>query len=160
MARFDFNPAPCLALFPSTEEALMSDSSESVALELLRVNRSTFGFLLIALPLLSASTAHAQTAAYDSNVTAHITLAQLGPPHEETLPPPENERCASYARAAVSDYATMRQSRRCLVADSPRWQADYRKHYQWCLTARPEWVTGEWKARDKQLVQCGVRKSY
>ena len=135
----------------------MSDFPESVALEFLRANCSTFGFLLIALPLLTASTAHAQTAAYDSNVTAHITLAQLGPPKEEKLPPPENQRCANYAHSAVSDYATMRQDRKCLIGDSPRWQADYRNHYQWCLTARPEWLVSEWKARDNHLMQCGVR---
>jgi hypothetical protein len=138
----------------------MSDFPESVALEFLRANCSTFGFLLIALPLLTASTAHAQTAAYDSNVTAHITLAQLGPPKEEKLPPPENQRCANYAQSAVSDYATMRRFRQCFIPDNPRWQADSRNHYQWCLTARPEWLASETKARNDHLVHCGVRKGY
>ena len=122
--------------------------SASPSLALLRVNCRTFG-LLIAFPLLIASTAQAQTAG--------LTLAQLGPSHEEKLPPPENERCASYARAAISDYATMRRSGQCTVADGPRWHADYRKHYQWCLTARPEWLVSERKARDSHLMQCGVR---
>jgi hypothetical protein len=80
-------------------------------------------------------------------------------------PPPENQRCATYARSAVGDYkdmryyATMPQFRKCLIPDDPRWTADYGKHYQWCLTARREWIIGEWKARDDHLVQCGVRHS-
>jgi hypothetical protein len=85
---------------------------------------------------------------------------QLEPPRQETLPPPENERCANYARNAVDDYATMRRFRECLIRDSPRWQPNYRNHYQWCLTARPEWLASEAKARDAHLVRCGVRHSY
>ena len=126
----------------------------------LPMDRSTFSFLLIALPLLTASTAPAQTAAGNSHVAASVTLAQLEPPRRDTLPPPENQRCANYAHSAVSDYATMRRFRQCFIPDNPRWQADYRNHYQWCLTARPEWRTSESKARDGHLVHCGVRKSY
>jgi hypothetical protein len=85
---------------------------------------------------------------------------QLEPPRQETLPPPENERCANYARNAVDDYATMRRFRECSIPDSPRWQPNYRNHYQWCLTARPEWLASEAKARDAHLVRCGVRHSY
>jgi hypothetical protein len=126
----------------------------------LPVNRSTYWFLLIALPLLTASPAYAQTAADNSPVAARIILAQLGPPRADTLPPPENQRCASYAHSAVSDYQTMRRFRQCFTPDQPRWQADYRNHYQWCLTARAAWLASETKARDGHLVRCGVRHGY
>lgn len=109
-------------------------------------NRAALGVALFMLPLLA--------------FTPGPSLAQLGPPRADTLPPPENQRCANYARAAAADYATMRRFRECSVPDSPRWQADYRDHYQWCLTARAEWLASEAKARDSQLVRCGVRHGY
>jgi hypothetical protein len=124
------------------------------SMSMLPMNRSMVGFLLIALPLLTASTAHAQPA------PGQATPAQLEPPRVDTLPPPENQRCANYAQSAVSDYATMRRFRQCFIPDNPRWQADSRNHYQWCLTARPEWLASETKARNDHLVHCGVRKGY
>jgi hypothetical protein len=54
----------------------------------------------------------------------------------------------------------MRRFRQCFIPDNPRWQADSRNHYQWCLTARPEWLASETKARNDHLVHCGVRKGY
>jgi hypothetical protein len=123
------------------------------------MTRIAFGLFLSALPRLSASTAHAQTAD-NSHVAAPANLAQLGPPRGDTLPPPENQRCANYAHGAVSDYETMRRFRECFIPNNPRWQADYRNHYQWCVTARPEWLTSETKARNDHLVRCGVRHSY
>ncbi|QBR71899.1 hypothetical protein CU048_12160 [Beijerinckiaceae bacterium] len=117
---------------------------------------STFRFLLVALSLLTASTVHAD----NSHAAACFNTAQLSPPRVETLPPPENQRCANYAHGAVSDYSTMRRFQQCFLPDNPRWQADYRNHYQWCLTARPEWLASETKARTDHLVHCGVRKSF
>jgi hypothetical protein len=98
-----------------------------------------FGFLLLA--LLTASATHSQA-------------------RGDTLPPPENQRCANYAHNAVSNYETMRRFRQCFTPDNPRWQADYRNHYRWCMTARPEWLASENKARDAHLVHCDVRHSY
>lgn len=121
---------------------------------------SMFRFMFLALPMLVSSTAHSQATAENQYVQAPIILVQLGPGRQETLPPPENERCANYARGAVADYAAMRRVKKCFIPDSPRWQPHYRNHYQWCLTARPEWLTSEAKARNAHLLRCGGRSSY
>lgn len=132
---------------------------------------SMFCFLLLTRPMLTSSTAQSQLTANDQYVQARITLNQLElakqdillppentlPPREDTLPPPQNERCANYARHAVQDYATMRKERKCLIGDNPRWQPNYSNHYQWCLTARTEWLSSENKARDNHLLRCGAR---
>jgi hypothetical protein len=86
-------------------------------------------FLLLALPLVTASIAHAETAG----------------------------RCNRYANDAVHDYKQMRDDPKCLIGDGPRWQANYQNHYQWCLTARPEWVKNETKLRNDHLMHCGSR---
>ena len=119
-----------------------------------------FRALLLCVAMLPFSEAHSYTVTEDFQFQARIYLVQLQPPRADTLPPPENKLCASYARNAVDDYATMRRFPECLIRDNPRWQADYRNHYQWCLTAAPDWTKNETKARDNHLVRCGVRKSY
>lgn len=117
---------------------------------------SLLGCVLATLVLLPVQ---ARAAAGEASVAPAATPAQLDPPRRDTLPPPENGRCSAYAHRAVDDYATMRRSRKCSTPDSPRWQADYRNHYQWCLTVRPDWPMNETKARDAHLMRCGVRSS-
>lgn len=123
-------------------------------------HRSMFRFLLLALSMLALSTAQSRAAADNRYVQARITLVQLEPPRQEILPVAENTRCANYAQDAVDDYKTMRRHQECVIPDDPRWQPNYQNHYQWCLTARREWLVSEKKARDGHLVRCGVRKNY
>ena len=119
-----------------------------------------FSTFLFCFALLASSEAHTYAAIENLQVQANNSLVQLQPPRADTLPQPENKRCASYARNAVDDYATMRKFPECMLRDNPRWQSDYRNHYNWCLTAAPEALKNETKARDNHLVRCGVRKSY
>lgn len=113
-----------------------------------------------ALAALLLPTAQAHAAAGQAPAAWPVLLAQLGPPRQDTLPPPENKRCADYAHRAVDDHATMRRFRQCFKPDDPRWQADYHNHYRWCLTARPDAPVSETKARDAHLMHCGVRQGY
>jgi len=119
--------------------------------------RRIFRFLLLALPMLVSNTVQSQATAENRCVQAPITLVQSEPPRQEILPVAENIRCVDYARSAVKDYSTMQRHQECLIPDNPRWQPNYQNHYQWCLTARREWVASETKARDAHLIHCGVR---
>ncbi|MEO8133189.1 MAG: tachylectin-related carbohydrate-binding protein [Betaproteobacteria bacterium] len=79
----------------------------------------------------------------------------LEAPREVALPPPENERCANYARRAVQQFQRTTELPKCRVARDMRWHDDYRSQYNWCLTAPPGKVAAEHDARDRHLLACG-----
>ncbi len=122
--------------------------------------RNTFLFSLFSTIIMTSIATLSQAAVGSHYVESRITLAQLDPPRNDTLPPPENQRCVDYAHNALADYETMRRFPQCSIPDSPRWQSNFPNHYQWCLTARPEWLGSETRAREDHLKQCGVRRSF
>ena len=80
-------------------------------------------------------------------------------PIADTLPPNDDPRCESYARAAVADVRTMNQAinyhPECRTG-GPRWDPNYQSHYKWCLTVPDAATMNEANERRKHLVRfCG-----
>ena len=84
----------------------------------------------------------------------------LEPPHSEKLPPPEDPRCQAYASRAVDQFNLMLRFPQCRVNRDARWNADYKGHYNWCLTAPQAARTNEQKIRDDHLYRCGAQKTF
>ena len=84
----------------------------------------------------------------------------LEPPHSEKLPPPEDPRCQAYASRAVDQFNLMLRFPKCRVNRDARWNADYKGHYNWCLTAPQAARTNEQKIRDDHLYRCGGQKTF
>ena len=63
--------------------------------------------------------------------------------------------CQRYAQRAVQQYQIMAGRSKCNVPTSGRWQANYKAHYNWCLSAQRAWTIAEENARDSHLYKCG-----
>jgi hypothetical protein len=74
-----------------------------------------------------------------------------------------NEKCFNYARGAVNDFKEANGIPNCSKMvkqqDPSRWHDQLPRHYNWCLTAQQAWLRAETSARDKLLLDCGVRKN-
>ena len=68
---------------------------------------------------------------------------------------PYVERCDTYAKEAVTQYDKARRNE-CGFAGS-RWNASYRRHYQWCLKVDPWDIRNETRVRKKNLERCLVQ---
>jgi hypothetical protein len=95
---------------------------------------------------------------------AHV-FAELRPvdvpgpetPIHDVLPPDDDPRCEGYARSAVEQYRLTLNNPKCRVNPDPRWQADYRAHYGWCMSnPGEEALENENKLRVDHLVRCGA----
>ncbi len=62
------------------------------------------------------------------------------------------QRCDSFARTAVKQYHKARRNE--CGFDKKRWNASYRRHYQWCLKVDPWDVKIETDVREKELERC------
>lgn len=66
-------------------------------------------------------------------------------------------RCEAYAEQATRQF---RRSQQLACGFSPtttppgRWMDNHRGHYDWCMQAKPEWLTGEAQARTEALNRC------
>ena len=76
------------------------------------------------------------------------------------LPPPENERCSSYAYGAVKDFETMQRVAACRIPQDARWNGNRQGHYNWCVGAPPAAVANENRARTDHLKRCGALHSF
>ncbi len=68
--------------------------------------------------------------------------------------------CRDYARAALNQRHVIERHRHCerFIREQPgRWSADYRKHYEWCRTARREQAAEERGARKHEIERCERR---
>jgi len=74
-----------------------------------------------------------------------------------------NQQCGEYAKSAVADFNQANGLPKCvgpMKRDSAgRWHNDYKRHYDWCLTAQQTWLNSEKTQRTKLLVDCGGRTS-
>ena len=84
----------------------------------------------------------------------------LEAPRQEQLPPPENPTCRNYAYRAIDQYKLTIKYAKCRVNSDARWNADYKGHYNWCLTAPQAARTNELKLRDDHLYRCGAQSTY
>jgi hypothetical protein len=84
----------------------------------------------------------------------------LEAPRQEQLPPPENPTCRNYAYRAIDQYKLTIKYAKCRVNSDGRWNADYKGHYNWCLTAPQAARTNELKLRDDHLYRCGAQSTY
>ena len=71
----------------------------------------------------------------------------------------KEQKCRAYAQSAVKDYESMIGTKKCRVHDSPRWQANYKNHYGWCMSVSDSARIAESKARDAHLLHCGARST-
>ena len=65
---------------------------------------------------------------------------------------PYVERCDTYANKAVKQYDQARRNE-CGFSGS-RWNASYRRHYQWCLKVDPWDIRNETRVRQNNLDRC------
>ena len=62
--------------------------------------------------------------------------------------------CRDYATAAVRQVELARSIPACNRGAGPRWTADYRVHFDWCLGAAPGAVEAERATRTNWLRNC------
>jgi hypothetical protein len=65
------------------------------------------------------------------------------------------QKCDNYAKRAVQQFSISQRFRKCNLAPDARWQANFKNHYNWCLTAPVAWLNSEQGARDTHLYRCG-----
>ena len=73
------------------------------------------------------------------------------------------QACSEYATSAVKDFkvgTNESNARKCHIKPDARWQADYRAHYNWCLTVPNDAWRSEQRIRDKYLLNCGAISTY
>lgn len=66
-------------------------------------------------------------------------------------------KCETYAEQAVRQFNRSKQLNCGFSASTQplgRWMDNHRKHYDWCMTARPEWLGSEAQARSDALSRC------
>jgi hypothetical protein len=64
------------------------------------------------------------------------------------------EFCRDYATAAVRQVEVARSVPACNREQGPRWTADYRVHFDWCLQTPPAAVEAERAARTNWIRSC------
>ena len=76
-------------------------------------------------------------------------------------PVASNQQCAEYAKSAVADFVQANGLPKCVGPmkrdNAGRWHNDYKRHYDWCLTAQQTWLDSEKAQRTKLLMECGGR---
>jgi hypothetical protein len=65
--------------------------------------------------------------------------------------------CQRYAQRAVQQYQLMANRPKCNIRTDGRWHANYKAHYDWCLSAQRAWTITEENARDTHLYKCGAQ---
>jgi hypothetical protein len=62
--------------------------------------------------------------------------------------------CAQYARLAIHETQANMATPGCFKGFDGRWHLDYRRHYNWCLTANYASVNAERDYRRMRVAQC------
>ena len=67
-----------------------------------------------------------------------------------------HEFCEDYARSAVNQAKDAARHERCryLFKEGPRWNEDYRPHYDWCRGVDRHAADDERRARRRSLDRC------
>lgn len=68
--------------------------------------------------------------------------------------------CRDYARSAVHEFEVAAHTPGCLREPNARWDADFRHHFEWCLTVARGQAWAERDIRRHRLHECQARIDY
>jgi hypothetical protein len=70
------------------------------------------------------------------------------------------QKCGNYANRAIQQFNTFLRVKRCNLAASGRWHANFKNHCDWCLSVPLAWLNSEQGSRDIHLHRCGGHVRY